>query len=228
MKSSNCFFLAEYSAKDMPFFSNREAMSSTSCLNVVQTTTFRSPSSSSSSSSASNFSLYPVGRGSVNGSKNRVSEQANNFNIVGKENFISGGSNNVTILGNNNQVLEGASNVAIINSDNQTVTESNTTIIDGKRQWRTVETDVDYSASDRDFVLADSSRAAPPITITLPTASENLWVCVKKVDASASNVDITSGAVGTIDGNGTHTLSSQYDSVELYCDGTNWYIRSDK
>lgn len=175
-----------------------------------------------------NFNQYPVGKGSVKGAKNKVSEQANNFKVIGDENFIGGGSKNVTILGNNNEVFAGASNVVIINSDNQKVTTDNVTIIDGHRQWQYVSTDVDYTAKDREVVLADSSKAAPPITITLPTLADNLWVCVKKTDSSGSNVDITAGVSGTIDGSGMHTLTSQYESVELFCDGTNWHIRADK
>jgi len=172
--------------------------------------------------------VYPDFVGDVRGSNNRVGYGSADFKIVGDENQVGEKTKNITILGNNNTVLAGLENVVIINSDNQEVTESNTTIIDGKKQWSTVETDVDYSASDRDFVLADSSKSAPPVTITLPTLSEGLWVCVKKTDATASNVDITSGVSGTIDGSGTYSLTTQYDSVELFCDGSNWYIRSDK
>lgn len=176
--------------------------------------------------SKSNFNMFPIGKGSVNGKQNRVSEEANNFKIIGDENFIGGGSNKVSIFGNGNQVLFGASNVVIINSDNQVVAEDNVTIIDGHRQWRYVSTTVDYTASDRDVVLADSSQAAPPITITLPTLAANLWVCVKKVDAAGSDVDITAGVSGNIDGVGTYSLTAQYESVELFCDGSNWHIRS--
>jgi len=178
--------------------------------------------------SRSNFNLFSIGKGSVNGRRNRVSEMANNYKIIGDDNYISGGSDKVFITGNNNQVLNGAKNVNIINSDNQIVSTDNVTIIDGKKQWETVAKDVDYTAKDRDLVLADSSKAAPPITITLPTLAEGLWVCVKKTDATASNVDITAGVSGTIDGAATHSLTSQYDSVELFCDGSNWFIRSDK
>ena len=72
----------------------------------------------------------------------------------------------------------------------------------------------------------DSSQAAPPITITLPTLAANLWVCVKKVDAAGSDVDITAGVSGNIDGVGTYSLPAQYESVELFCDGSNSHIRS--
>lgn len=173
-----------------------------------------------------NSNQFPLGKGTVNGYKNKVSPSANNFKILGDENYIGEGSKNVSIVGSNNYVLFGASNVVLINTDNQTINESNVTIIDGKKQWTTVTKDVDYTANDREVVLADSSKAAPPITITLPTLGEGLWVCVKKTDSTAGNVDITAGVSGLVDGVGTYSLTTQYESVELFCDGTNWHIRS--
>jgi hypothetical protein len=76
--------------------------------------------------SRSNFNLFPIGRGTVNGYKNKVGLSANNFKIIGDNNYISEGSNKVSITGNGNQVLNGASNIVLINTDNTTVTESNT------------------------------------------------------------------------------------------------------
>lgn len=164
--------------------------------------------------------------GKVNGKRNKVSPNAQDFKIIGNDNFIGDSCNNVQIIGSDNYVASGLENVVIINSDNQEVYESNVTIIDGHRTWRYVVTDDDYTASDREVVLADSSKAAPPITITLPSLADNLWVCVKKTDASASDVDITAGVSGNIDGVGTYSLTAQYESVELFCDGSNWHIRS--
>ena len=177
-------------------------------------------------STKSNFNQFPLGKGSVNGKNNRVSKSAFNFKVIGDNNFVGEGSKNITVLGNDNYIAFGASNVVLINTDNATVNESNVTIIDGKKQWRTVTKDVDYTANDREVVLADSSKAAPPITITLPKLSEGLWVCVKKTDSTAGNVDITAGVSGLVDGVGTYSLTTQYESVELFCDGSNWHIRS--
>lgn len=175
------------------------------------------------------LSQYNSYNGQVNGRNNTVNPNAKNFKILGNDNYIGDSSKNVSIVGDGNYVASGLENVVIINSDNHEVYQSNVTIIDNETYsaWRYVETDVDYTANDRDVVLADSSKAAPPIVITLPELSENLWVCVKKTDSTASNVEIDpASGVGLIDGAGTHTLTSQYESVELYCDGSNWHIRS--
>jgi hypothetical protein len=56
--------------------------------------------------------------------------------------------------------------------------------------------------------------------------STDVWINVKKVDSTANAITIDATGSITIDGSLTITLSSQYDSVDLYCDGTNWYIRS--
>jgi hypothetical protein len=83
--------------------------------------------------SKSNFNMFPVGKGSVNGKKNKISEDANNFNIIGDENYVGSGSSKVSITGNRNQVLFGASNVVIINSDDQVVVEDNVIIQGGHK-----------------------------------------------------------------------------------------------
>jgi hypothetical protein len=65
------------------------------------------------------------------------------------------------------------------------------------------------------------------ITITLPQAiksSQKKYV-IKKVDSSAHAVKITANGGDSIEGAATYTLSTQYQSVELICDGNNtWYI----
>ena len=144
---------------------------------------------------------------------------------MGDFNSIGSGSTNVTILGSYNSVWQGASNVVIINSDNQEVLESNVTIIDGKRQWRHVDVTTTYDAVDREFILADATAGA--FTITLPSVSDStdVWINVKKTDAMDNDVTVSAGAIGFIDGAATQTLSTQYDAVDFFCDGSNWYIR---
>jgi len=170
-----------------------------------------------------NGNQLPPFQGTVKGKFNRVSEFAQNFKILGDNNFIGDGSKNVTIFGSGNKVLFGASNVVIINSDNQEVIDDNTTIIDGKRQWKYVDATTAYIAKDRDFVLADASSGA--FTVTLPPVVEDVWINVKKTDSSANIVTISPSATGLIDGAATRTLTTQYEAVDFYCDGSNWFIR---
>jgi hypothetical protein len=163
--------------------------------------------------------------GTVKGRNNKINQEATAYNVVGDFNSIGSGSTNVTILGSYNSVWQGASNVVIINSDNQEVLESNVTIIDGKRQWRHVDVTTTYDAVDREFILADATAGA--FTITLPSVSDStdVWINVKKTDAMDNDVTVSAGAIGFIDGAATQTLSTQYDAVDFFCDGSNWYIR---
>ena len=49
-------------------------------------------------------------------------------------------------------------------------------------------------------------------------------ILVKKVDASGNAVTIDGAGSDTIDGALTIALSTQYEAVELWCDGTNWWV----
>ena len=164
--------------------------------------------------------------GKVTGRHNIVSPNAQDFKVLGDGNFIGDSSKNITITGNNNYVSGGLKNIFIINSDNQEVYTSDTTIVNGvtNKTWVEVEVLADYTAVDRNVVLSSASVGA--FTVTLPPREENLWVCVKKIDPSANAITVATSDSDLIDGAVTHTISSQYDAVDLYCDGKNWYIRS--
>lgn len=64
------------------------------------------------------------------------------------------------------------------------------------------------------------------ITINLPTASgiSGRIYHIKKIDSSANAVTIDGNGGETVDGTTTKVLSSQYDSVMIVSDGSNWLI----
>ena len=174
-----------------------------------------------------NRSQFMAFGGSVDGSGNKVHPTVKSFKVIGDNNYIGAGSENVTILGSGNEVFNGASNVVIINSDNQKAVKDNTTIIDGVvASWRYVDATIAYDASDREFVLADATAGAFTVTLPAVADSTDVWINVKKVDVSVNAVTVSSKATGLIDGAATKVLSTQYDSVDFYCDGSNWFIRS--
>ena len=82
-----------------------------------------------------------------------------------------------------------------------------------------------YTANTGEDVLVTCSSA--DITITLPAASGNSGktILVSKRDATAYNVIVDGDSTETINGSLTHVISTQYDSFEYCCDGSNWYIR---
>lgn len=65
------------------------------------------------------------------------------------------------------------------------------------------------------------------ITISLPAASTmaGRWLNVKKIDSTGNVVTIDPNGSETIDGATTISLTMQYESVTLYSDGTEWWIR---
>lgn len=72
------------------------------------------------------------------------------------------------------------------------------------------------------FVSVDATSGA--ITVNLPTASgiEGRVYIVKKRDASGNAVTVDPSGAETIDGASTKTLASQWDTVRIISDGTNW------
>ena len=74
-------------------------------------------------------------------------------------------------------------------------------------------------------VLVDAKSGA--VTITLPTAlsARDQEFLVKKIDTSANAVTIDGSGSEEVDESLTRILSSQYDSVTVYSDGTEWWIK---
>ena len=73
------------------------------------------------------------------------------------------------------------------------------------------------------FVHVDATSGA--ITITLPpvATSSGIEYYIKKTDSSGNAVTVDGNASETIDGATTQALSSQYDSIFVYCNGTVWW-----
>jgi hypothetical protein len=85
----------------------------------------------------------------------------------------------------------------------------------------------DYTITDIDgitTILVTTSTTDK--TITLPTAADNTnrLIRIKKVDAGIGNCIIDGEGSETIDGALTVTISSQWDSRSVQCDGTSWFV----
>jgi hypothetical protein len=82
-----------------------------------------------------------------------------------------------------------------------------------------------YTALVSDGMINCSGSA---FTVTLFAASGNAGkvLTITKTDSSLTNIiTIDANASETINGSLTTTLNTQYESVTLYCDGSNWFIR---
>ncbi len=82
-----------------------------------------------------------------------------------------------------------------------------------------------YTATSSDYLLLVDATAGA-VTITLPAASSSsgMVLIVKKTDSGANAVTVDANGAETIDGVTTVGLTTQYDSVKIQCDGTEWWI----
>ena len=90
-------------------------------------------------------------------------------------------------------------------------------------RYKTITVSETLNGEDR-VVFCDATLG--PITVTLPAAadSEGKTYDIKKTDNSANAVIVDGNGAETIDDQTTQTLSSQYDSLTLFCNGSEWWI----
>lgn len=88
----------------------------------------------------------------------------------------------------------------------------------------TTKTTTYTATADETVILASSSGG--PWTLTLPAAASftNKDLLIKKTDSSLNAITIDGNGSETIDGATTTTLNTQYESVRIVCDGSNWFI----
>lgn len=82
--------------------------------------------------------------------------------------------------------------------------------------------DSPYTTADGEAILYDASGGNS--TVNLPAASANAQITIKKTDATANTVTIDGNGAETIDGGLTAVLTTQYESITLISDGSNWFI----
>ena len=91
--------------------------------------------------------------------------------------------------------------------------------------WVTVNAGLSpYSVLDADdVILADASGG--PVTVALPAvgSSDGRVVYVKKTDATGNAVSADGDGAELVDGLATFDLLVQYESVTLFCDGSQWW-----
>jgi hypothetical protein len=82
----------------------------------------------------------------------------------------------------------------------------------------------DYTAENETIIIGDATSGS--ITITLPPVDEVTGIIyhVKKVDNSVNTITIDANSSETIDGATTQVISTQYDSIHIVSDGTDWHI----
>lgn len=163
-------------------------------------------------------------------------------NVSASEDVVVGqGAKYISVIGSNGiNIAPGVENVSIVNSSELTITESNVTYVNNVfiPEFSNLYAPIDTTATNITLkpnagtVLVDSGAANK--TITTPSNDQCFFVdalgktigkifTIKKIDASAFTVTIVP-ASGTLDGAANAVLTTQYQSVTIQTDGTNWFI----
>ena len=83
----------------------------------------------------------------------------------------------------------------------------------------------DYTVSANDsFIKVDATAAPVTITLMLASSGKEKRLTIKKIDSSANAVTVDGNGSETIDGATTVSLPSQYNSVSIMSDGTEWWV----
>lgn len=162
-----------------------------------------------------------------------ISNRAANSLAIGNNIVIPESASNVMVMGNNVTVAENASNFTY---NNGVIT---TTVVGDARTVKLITANYNTFAYD-DTILGNASGGS--ITVYLAYTPNRLYtnvsytsngtvvsynvsktVTIMKTDSSANTVTIDGYGVN-INGIATKVLSTQYDSVTLQYDGTNWVI----
>jgi len=93
-------------------------------------------------------------------------------------------------------------------------------------QWFSVRLVTGTGAADPAVCTYLCDATLADMTLTLPYAGlcTSRIYTIKKTDATANTVTIEGLGAETIDGDLTLVIQSQYDSVFLFSDSTNWHI----
>lgn len=82
-----------------------------------------------------------------------------------------------------------------------------------------------YTATTADdIILASTSGGAWTLTLYAASGNSGKILRVKKTTNDFSVLTIDGNASETIDGETTTTLNTQYEEIQLVCDGSNWHI----
>lgn len=103
---------------------------------------------------------------------------------------------------------QGSNTTMVLRGASSAVNETTYTVVDGDR-----------------ILLVDDDAAGGDVTVSLPAAADNNQreLAIKKIGSTGS-VTIDANGTELVDGSATAVLAFQYDAVQLYCDGSDWWI----
>lgn len=80
------------------------------------------------------------------------------------------------------------------------------------------------TSNEIEVYLIDATCGNITVNLQSSIISEQYPIVIKKIDSSANTVTIDGYLSETIDGGLTVVLSTQYDSITIISDNSNWFI----
>ena len=163
-----------------------------------------------------------------------IQNRGTNCVAIGNNIFIPESCVNVTVIGNDVIIPANSTNLNYVNG------QVSSTVINGQGAVKSVSASYNVKAYD-DTILVTTGATNKTITLSYGSVdyeqadiSYNISntdiaytlskiVTIKKVDGGVGNV-IIDGSGANIDGTSTKTLTTQYESITVQWDGTNWNI----
>ena len=81
-----------------------------------------------------------------------------------------------------------------------------------------------YTATTSDSVILCAASSAWTLTLYAASGNSGRQLIIKKTDSSANAVTVDGNASETIDGGTTAAITTQFESITIVCDGSNWHI----
>lgn len=185
------------------------------------------------------------------GSGNTFGSGVRSYMGNGQDNYVHDYTSNIALINSSGSTIyAGLENVTLINTNNTTVSSGDVVFINHVPMpsivplYSSIKTVyADYNTLVTDSTILVDASAGRNVTINvnfLLTEYLQNWVNftfgttnltvfqtkilnIKKIDSSANTVTIDPDGSATIDGSATKTLTTQYESIMIQWDGTNWY-----
>lgn len=138
-------------------------------------------------------------------------------------------NNTVIIDGNGSETIDGTLTLTL-SAQYDTVT----LICDGSNWHRLNSSPFDsltasktgaYTATQTDsFIPCNATSGAFTVALYPAAGNAGRRITIKKTDATLNQITVDANASETIDGALTRKLSTQYETLTLECDGSNWFV----
>jgi hypothetical protein len=158
------------------------------------------------------------------GSDNYISHSAKSSLVNGSNNFVGNDALRVCISASSGvTVLGGMKNVTVINTNDIVISESNVTYINGlKVSSGSTITAVSTSQTINDL---GTWECTSPMTLTLDVTLFNTGDSVRVKNVGGGATVTVDGNGILIDGSTTQVMAIAYDTLEIYYNGTVYFIR---